>query len=208
MGFPILVRWHLYIKPPPGPQKHTSVKFESLFSRIKYTGPIVFTSLYLWVLLHCVRQPASTRMTTELDIFLRRFCGCSHIEAETKWPPFRRRQFQMHFFNENIWIWIKISLKFVLSIIIDYKPALVQIMAWRRPGDKPLSEPMLVTSLTHIYVTRPQWVKYFEYVFFDQITSLKMAEEISRNLTALHELTQLCASWQILIPQLIHTALS
>ena len=30
-------------------------------------------------------------------------------------------------------------------------------MAWRRPGDKPISEPMLV-SLTHICVTRPQWV--------------------------------------------------
>ena len=35
---------------------------------------------------------------------------------------------------------------------------LVQIMAWRRPGDKPLSEPMLVSLLTHIYVTRSQWV--------------------------------------------------
>ena len=32
-------------------------------------------------------------------------------------------------------------------------------MAWRRPGDKPLSEPMMVISLTHICVTRPQWVK-------------------------------------------------
>ena len=38
-------------------------------------------------------------------------------------------------------------------------PALVQIMAWRRPGDKPLSEPMMVSLLTHICVTRPQWVK-------------------------------------------------
>ena len=37
-------------------------------------------------------------------------------------------------------------------------PALVQIMAWRRPGDKPLSEPMMVSLLTHICVTRPQWV--------------------------------------------------
>ena len=37
--------------------------------------------------------------------------------------------------------------------------ALVQIMAWRRPGDKPLSEPMLANFLTHICVTRPQWVK-------------------------------------------------
>ena len=32
-------------------------------------------------------------------------------------------------------------------------------MAWRRTGDKPLSEPMMVSLLTHICVTRPQWVK-------------------------------------------------
>ena len=37
-------------------------------------------------------------------------------------------------------------------------PALVQIMAWRRPGDKPLSEPMMVRLPTHMCVTRPQWV--------------------------------------------------
>ena len=39
---------------------------------------------------------------------------------------------------------------------IDNNPALVQIMAWRRSGDKPLSEPMMVSLLTHICVTRPQ----------------------------------------------------
>ena len=32
-------------------------------------------------------------------------------------------------------------------------------MAWRRPGDKSLSEPMAVSLLTHICVTRPQSVK-------------------------------------------------
>ena len=31
-------------------------------------------------------------------------------------------------------------------------------MAWRRPGDKPLSEPMMASLLTHICITRPQWV--------------------------------------------------
>ena len=31
-------------------------------------------------------------------------------------------------------------------------------MAWRRPGDKPLSEPMMVRLPTHICVARPQWV--------------------------------------------------
>ena len=37
-------------------------------------------------------------------------------------------------------------------------PALVEMMAWRHPGDKPWSEPMMVSLLTHICVTRPQWV--------------------------------------------------
>ena len=46
--------------------------------------------------------------------------------------------------NENIWISIKISPKFVPKGPINNIPALVQIMAWRRPGDKPLSEPMMV----------------------------------------------------------------
>ena len=62
------------------------------------------------------------------------------------------------FFNENVWISLKIPLKFVPRGPINNIPALVQIMAWRRPGDKPLSEPMLVFVPTHKCVTRPQWV--------------------------------------------------
>ena len=61
--------------------------------------------------------------------------------------------------KENVWIPIKISLKFVPKGLINNIPALVQIMAWRRPGDKPLYEPMMVCLLTHICVTRPQWAK-------------------------------------------------
>ena len=67
--------------------------------------------------------------------------------------------FKSIFLNENVWISIQISLKFVPRCPIHYIPALVQIMAWRRPGDKPLSEPNMVSLLTHICVTRPQWVK-------------------------------------------------
>ena len=59
--------------------------------------------------------------------------------------------------NENICIPIKISLKFVPNGPINNIPALIQIMAWRRPGDKPLSEPRMVSLPTHICVTRPQW---------------------------------------------------
>ena len=68
--------------------------------------------------------------------------------------------FKCIFLNGNACISLKISLKFVPKVRIDNIQALVQIMAWRRPGDKPLSEPMMVSLLTHICVTRPQWVKY------------------------------------------------
>ena len=66
--------------------------------------------------------------------------------------------FKCIFLNENVLISIKISLKFVPKGQLNNIPALVQTMAWRRPGDKPLSEPMMVILLTHICVTRPQWV--------------------------------------------------
>ena len=67
--------------------------------------------------------------------------------------------FKRIFFNENVWISIKISLKFVPKGPINIIPAMFWIMAWRRPGDKPLSEAMLVILLTLICVTRPQWIK-------------------------------------------------
>ena len=64
--------------------------------------------------------------------------------------------FKRIFLNENARISIEFSLKFVPKGPINNIPALVQIMAWRRPGDKPLSEPMMVSLQTHICVTRPQ----------------------------------------------------
>ena len=67
--------------------------------------------------------------------------------------------FKWIFFNEIMWISIKILLKFVPSGPVNNIPALVQIMAWRRPSDKPLSEAMKVSLLTHICVN--QWVNLF-----------------------------------------------
>ena len=54
----------------------------------------------------------------------------------TKWPPFRQTVVSKVFFNESDRIPIPIR------ISIDIKPALVQVMAWRREGDRPLPEPM------------------------------------------------------------------
>ena len=51
--------------------------------------------------------------------------------------------FSCIYLNENDRIPIQIPLKYVPLSPIDNKAALVQVMAWRRIGDKPLSEPML-----------------------------------------------------------------
>ena len=59
--------------------------------------------------------------------------------------------FKCIFLNENDRIRIQISLKFVARSPIDHKPALVQVMASRRIGDKPLSKPML-TQFTYAYM--------------------------------------------------------
>ena len=70
--------------------------------------------------------------------------------------------FKCIFLKENVSISIKISLKFTVpKCPIDNIPALLQIMAWRQPGNKPLSEAMMVSLLTQICFARPQWVKIF-----------------------------------------------
>ena len=89
-----------------------------------------------------------------------------HHHINSLMPRPNRRHFADDIFkcifqNENEWISPRISLKFVPKVRINKIPALVQIMAWRRPGDKPLSESMLVSLPTHICVTRPQWVNTF-----------------------------------------------
>ena len=86
------------------------------------------------------------------------WCWLRHWERHKNGRHFTDDIFKRIFFNENVWIWIKVSLQFVPMSPINNIPALVQIMAWHRPGDKPWSEPMLVSLPTHICVTCPQWV--------------------------------------------------
>ena len=64
--------------------------------------------------------------------------------------------FKCIFLNENVWIAINISPKFVLKGQLNNISTLVQTMAWCRPGDTPLSEPLMASLLTRICVTRPQ----------------------------------------------------
>ena len=83
---------------------------------------------------------------------------CTHWGRD-KMDAIFQTTFSNALFNENLWYSIKIPLKFVLKGPINNIPTLVQIIAWRRrPGDKPLSGPILVNLLTHLCVSRPQWV--------------------------------------------------
>ena len=89
---------------------------------------------------------------------------CSSLHMLTHWgldkmtTTLANDVFKCIYLNENAWILIEISLKFVPKGVFNNIPALVQIMAWRRPGDKPLSEPMMLRLPTHICITQPQWV--------------------------------------------------
>ena len=75
----------------------------------------------------------------------------------THWGPDKMAAvFQTTFLIDFLeWNFIEVCPKGPINNI----PLFVQIMAWRRPDDKPLSEPMLVSLLMYICITRPQWVK-------------------------------------------------
>ena len=93
-----------------------------------------------------------------------RFQGyCSDLRFNTLRPRQSGRHFagdtpKHIFLNENVRISTRISLKFAPKGPINHIPSLIQIIAWRRSGEKPLSETMAARLPTHICVTRPQSV--------------------------------------------------
>ena len=117
------------------------------------------TSAVFWDTSSISAQPIQNRKWCYLRGYYWYFAARHyHIEAETQRTPFPRRHFRMHFLEGKCLNFDRISLKFVSKGPINYISALVQIMAWRRPGAKP-SETMMFRLLTHICVTRLQWVK-------------------------------------------------
>ena len=93
--------------------------------------------------------------------------------CDTKWNkstvrPIRKRIhfavniFKCIFLNGDVWIWLKFHWSLFLRVQWRIFLALVQIMAWCWPGDKPLSEAMMVRLLTYICVTWPQWVQILQ----------------------------------------------
>ena len=93
------------------------------------------------------------------------------FDADTKWLVFRRRHCQTYFLQcKNLDLDSSFTeVCYYLLSPINNIPALDlsldQIMAWSCAGDKPLFEPMLIRLLTHICITRPQWVKPIQWMF-------------------------------------------
>ena len=98
-----------------------------------------------------------------------RLLGVGIEKVNTLWPRQNGRNFaddtfKCTFFNKNISISLKISPKFVPQVRFNNIPTLVQIMAGHRPGDKPLSELVMVNLLTHIFVTRTLCIKWIFHI--------------------------------------------
>ena len=137
----------------------------------RWVGQMIFIKTSRMILRINTRKILKMIIVSSVGIPLSSVSWGNDISKKIKHLPFntlRPRQngrhfpddiFQCIFMNENAWISIEISLKFVIKGPIYNIPALVQIMAWCQPGDKPLSEPVLVSLLMYICVTRPQWVK-------------------------------------------------
>ena len=70
--------------------------------------------------------------------------GLTHLIVEKMTAISPDDIFKCIFSKENIWNSIEISLKNRPKRPVNNIPAFVQIIAWCRPGDKPLSEPMVV----------------------------------------------------------------
>ena len=118
-----------------------------------YTNEI--WKLYFWWLKHNPSVPDIVSVTTgKLGMLM------LHLTYRVRDKMAADDIFKRIFVNENVCISIKISLKFVPKGSINNIAALVQIMAWCRPGDKPLSEPMPVSLQMHISITQPQWVNH------------------------------------------------
>ena len=104
---------------------------------------------------HFTRQlPADITEAVELILNEQQDLPKIHVNSS---PPcqngryFAENIFKCIFMNEKFCISIQISLKFIPRGPSDNNSALVQVMAWRRTGDKLLSEPML-TQFTDAYM--------------------------------------------------------
>ena len=101
------------------------------------------------------------------DMYARYVCSVNTLKPRQNGRHFPDDIFKPIYLEENARISIQISLKFVPSGPVDNESALVQVMAWRRTGDRPLPESMLA-HFTDAYMCRQgRWVTFLMVDFFN-----------------------------------------
>ena len=95
----------------------------------------------------CQRQNLCHIQPSMIMPYLFKICSVEHNQWKLKLASILHNRYANYLIGSDVSILIKISHKFVPKVGINNIPALVQIMAWHRPGDKPLSEPMMVSLL-------------------------------------------------------------
>ena len=163
MGFPMLVRWHIYIESGPrscicmGPAHHGA---ETALLNMQDKWILVFKEGFYLCHHNVYDQSAMDEIleqrTTNYKYWWYQLLSFGvttvlHwlISPGTKGCCFADNIFKWIFMNEKFCTFILISLKFVLKGPNDNKSSLVQVMAWCRTGIKPSSEPIL-TQFTDI----------------------------------------------------------
>ena len=108
-------------------------------------------------------------------------------QLNTLRPRQNGRHFADDFSNAFPWIkvyefWLKCHWSLILRVLLTiFHAALVQIMAWRRPGGKPLSEAMIFRLLTHLCVTRPQWFKLSSLIHINVVYMRRHCNAVTEN---------------------------
>ena len=114
---------------------------------IEWQLPCMSYVIMLQICLAHINKSKHTKCTIQ-DIHPKRIL--THFPLDKMAAGLADDIFKCIFLKENDMIPIQISMKFVPKSSIDNKPALVQVMAWRRIGDKPYLNQWWPSSLTHI----------------------------------------------------------
>ena len=113
----------------------------------------IFLGIYCRKKMPCLKELKLKQGYQSLLYTLRPRQTHSHFADDT---------FKWIFLNENLWISLKIFLKFIPKVQINNTPSLVRIMAWCLSGAKALSEPtrtVNATERTQFSKSRPNDLK-------------------------------------------------
>ena len=120
-------------------------------------GGIIRFKTYHWIkkcpLDQCEWSPAAMR-ENDGDIGRDKMDAISQTTFSSAFYWMKMFEFRLKF-HRSLFLSVQLTICWHFNNML----ALVQTMAWRSPGDKPLSEPMMVSLPTHICVTWPQCVR-------------------------------------------------